>query len=151
MKAHGTLTLTVDQAKVVTDILMRVIVKGIPNIHKSRLQQLIGAQLSDFEKARLELLQEHGELDENGKLVVVGEQYKIKDAAAFNAAFMELKKNLLVQVSTEDPVKEKAVTTGLKLLIGEECPTLNVEESLMLVGIVDAFEAAKAIDVVVEK
>ncbi len=139
----GVLVLSIHQAKVLLSILVKISVKGVPNIHKSRLQQLLGVQLDDFDKARLDLIKEHCELDEKGEPKTENDQYKIKDMGVFDKAFKALQESIKIEIGTEDPVKEKAVNVTAPLLTGDECPALTPEESVLLVGIVDAFTAAK--------
>ncbi len=140
----GVLSLSPSQAKVLAGILTKISVKGTLNIHKSRLVQLLGTQLEDFEKLRVELLKEHADKDEAGEPKVENDQYCLTDGMkGFIQAFINLNNSFRIEVGTEDPVKEKAVQVVGELLVGEQCPELNQEESAYLVSIVEAFEAAK--------
>ncbi len=140
----GVLSLSPNHAKVLVSILMKVSVKGTLNIHKSRLVQLLGTQLEDFEKLRVELLKEYCDKDEAGEPKVEKEQYCLTTGMPkFIEEFVKLNNTFRIEVGTEDPVKEKAVQIGGELLLGDQCPELTQEESLYLVSLVDAFEAAK--------
>lgn len=141
----GIIKLSFTVARILAALLPRLTVKsGSKNLHKSRVQKWLAEQLEEFDKARLELIDEHAVKDDKGEKVTLEGNFVLKDQGKFQVAFFELQSEILIILDgSNDTVKKNALEVVRDALASEESSVeLTAEESLVYVYIVEAFEKA---------
>jgi hypothetical protein len=145
MTDAGIFSVTFAVAKTFYDILLKTVVKGGGrNVQKSRVLRYLSEQMSDFEKARLQLVDKFVEFDDQGARKTKGNSFVFKDQDGFNSAFADLQKEVTVIIdASADAAKSQSLQAVLEIMLDDECQTeLTQQESILYSRIIDALEAA---------